>query len=175
VSPAARATAVSAAGSVECLGAGWLEPVGVLLRRFGISLQRVASGLAIPHSYWGDPEAGIRGAEVWARDDTPVHSVLHEAMHIVCMDGARRAVLERDAGGDFDEENAVCLLQILAADGLPGFGGLRLMDDMDRWGYTFRLGSTAAWFASESAGARAWLRGHGLIDPEGRPTGVLRA
>ena len=47
----------------------------------------------------------------------------------------------RDAGGDDAEENAVCYLQILWADALPGFGRERMFLDMDAWGYTFRLGS----------------------------------
>lgn len=50
------------------------------------------------------------------------------------MDAARRARLHTDAGGDDLEESAVCFLQILLADELPGVGCERLMDDMDTWG-----------------------------------------
>ena len=40
----------------------------------------------------------------------------------------------------------MCYLQILLADALHGVGRERLMQDMDEWGYSFRLGSTRAWF-----------------------------
>jgi hypothetical protein len=49
-------------------------------------------------------------------------------------------------------------LQIVLADGLPGVGSDRLMADMDAWGYSFRLGSTRAWFENDAEDARAWLR-----------------
>jgi hypothetical protein len=170
---------VSAPGAgtpaVLCLGQDHWNAVTTLLGRLGLELARVADGADIPGSYWGAPEAGLRGHTVWVREDTPLHSVLHEACHALCMDGARRAALERDAGGDFDEENAVCCLQILLADELPGVGATRLMRDMDAWGYTFRLGSAAAWYAADADDARRWLRGHGLIDAAGRPSGRARA
>jgi hypothetical protein len=35
---------------------------------------------------------------------------------------------------------------------------------MDRWGYTFRLGSAEAWFEHDASDAAAWLRRYGLID-----------
>ena len=159
---------------VLALGDGLLAPAAALLARYGLKLACVAPGDAIPGSYWGEPEAGVRGRTVWARPDTPLHSVLHEACHVLCMDGERRAVLERDAGGDFDEESAVCCLQILLADQIAAAGGERLMADMDRWGYTFRLGSTAAWYRDEATAPRAWLRAHGLLDDAGRPTGRAR-
>ena len=148
--------------------------VAALLARHGLTLELVADGAPIPGSYWGEPEAGLVGARVYARPDTPLHSVLHEGAHAICMDGARRARLERDAGGDHDEESAVCLLQILLADELPGAGAERLMYDMDAWGYTFRLGSTRAWFEHDADDARAWLKRHGLIDAAGRATGASR-
>jgi hypothetical protein len=86
------------------------------------------------------------------------------------MDDARRARLDTDAGGDYDEENAVCCLQILLADLVPGVGRERLMADMDAWGYTFRLGSARAWFEHEADDARAWLAARGLIAPEPTPS-----
>ena len=88
----------------------------------------------IPGSYWGESEAGLIGNRIYFRPDTPLHSVLHEACHFICMDDARRTQLERDAGGDYDEENAVCYLQILLADELAGIG---LAADVQRHG---RLG-----------------------------------
>ena len=155
------------------LGAG--REVRSLLARFGLELRCVADSAPIPFSFHGDPEAGLEGHRVWARADTPLHSVLHEACHVLCMDAARRAVLERDAGGDFDEENAVLYLQILLAGELFGVGRSRMMGDMDRWGYTFRLGSATRWFETEADDARCWLLRHGLIDAAGCPTGRARA
>jgi hypothetical protein len=46
---------------------------------------------------------------------------------------------------------------------------------MDAWGYSFRLGSTAAWFERDAEDARAWLLLHGLIDAAGTPTWRLRS
>lgn len=135
---------------------------------------QVASGEAIPGSYWGAPEAGLIGSLIYLRDDTPVHSALHEAAHFVCMDSARRALLHTDAGGDFSEEDAVCYLQVLMAEQLPAVGAQRLFADMDAWGYSFRLGSTAAWFEQDATEARDWLLRHQLIDRDGRPTWRLR-
>lgn len=145
-----------------------------LLGRYGVELAEVAAGDAIPFSYWGEPEAGIRGMRLFARTDTPAHSVLHELCHIVCMSAARRTELARDAGGDDDEECAVCYLQIVLAGRLPGFGRERALDDMDRWGYSFRQGSARRWFQGDGADARAWLRAKGLIDVRAAPTWHLR-
>jgi hypothetical protein len=49
-----------------------------------------------------------------------------------------------------------------------------MMADMDAWGYSFRLGSSAAWFEQDAADARAWLTRHGLIDSDGRVLFRLR-
>lgn len=160
--------------SVLCVADGCLAALTSLFARYGLAVRLAGPGDAIPGSYWGEPEAGLVRDAVWLRADTPVHSVLHEACHAICMDGARRAALERDAGGTDPEENAVCYLQILLADELPGVGADRLLADMDAWGYTFRLGSARAWFEGEAEDARAWLLGHGLIDDAGRPTGRVR-
>ena len=131
-------------------------------------------GEAITSSFWGDREAGIQGLRVFARPDTPVHSLLHEGCHTICMTPARRERLHKDAGGDDLEEAAVCFLQILLADYLDGVGRGRLMLDMDRWGYSFRLGSAARWFAEDAEDARNWLLNKGLIGPDGEPTFALR-
>jgi len=141
-----------------------------LLARYGLRLEALAEHERIPGSYWGDAEAGLIQDAVFARPDTPVHSVLHEACHFICMDPGRRAGLHTDAGGDYDEENAVCFLQIVLAGELPGMGRARMMRDMDAWGYTFRLGSAQAWFENDADGARGWLAEHGLLQPhrEGR-------
>ena len=76
----------------------------------------------------------------------------------------RRAGLDTDAGGDDAEESAVCYLQILLAGSLANVGRERMCRDMDEWGYSFRLGSAAKWFAEDAQDARRWLRQHGLID-----------
>jgi len=149
--------------------------VALLLARYGLTLTLAASDEAIPGSYWGDSEAGLRGDTLFARLDTPLHSVLHEAGHYVCMSPERRAGLDRDAGGDDIEESAVCYLQVLFADELPHLGRERLFTDMDAWGYSFRLGNTRAWFEGDAQDARAWLSLHGIIDADGLLTGVLRA
>jgi hypothetical protein len=118
-----------------------LAALRTLLAPHGLEVCVGPAGEAIPGSYWGEPEAGLVGDVLHLRPDTPLHSALHEAAHFVCMTPQRRAALERDAGGDDAEENAVCYLQILWADRLPGAGRARLMADMDAWGYSFRLGS----------------------------------
>lgn len=145
-----------------------------LLARFGLEIQTCAEGAPIPGSYWGESEAGLLGDRVSVRADTPVHSLLHEACHFICMDAGRREALHTDAGGDYAEEDAVCYLQILLADEVPDLGRERMMADMDAWGYTFRLGSARAWFESDAAEARDWLRHHGIIDGLGRTTGSVR-
>jgi hypothetical protein len=128
----------------------------------GLRIVPVAPGAAIPGTFWGEPEAGLVGDCLYLRPDTPVHSALHEAGHFICMDGQRRRTLERDAGGDVAEENAVCYLQILLADRIPGMGRERMCRDMDAWGYTFRLGSARRWFEEDAGDARDWLEQRGL-------------
>jgi len=145
-----------------------------LLARFGLSGIELPLDAEIPGSYWGESEAGLVGCAVYWRPDTPIHSVLHEASHAICMDDERRATLNTDAGGDFAEENAVCYLQILLADELPGFDRARMCRDMDTWGYTFRLGCAQAWFDRDADDARTWLIAHGLIDSNSRITWRLR-
>ncbi len=146
----------------------------LLLSRYGLVLELVAANMDIRGSYWGDEEAGLMGNKLVLRRDTPVHSVLHEACHYICMDETRREGLDTDAGGDYDEENAVCYLQILLAGELPGFGREQMLSDMDAWGYTFRLGSSRAWFEEDAGDARAWLLSAGIISISGKPTFKLK-
>lgn len=139
-----------------------LSDVGVhslasLLAPAGLSVLQGEEGALIPGSHWGEPEAGLVGGELHVRLDTPVHSALHEAGHWLLMDEVRRNNLHTDAGGTADEENAVCLLQILLAEDLPPMTMARMFDDMDAWGYSFRLGSTRAWFDQDADDARAAL------------------
>jgi hypothetical protein len=148
--------------------------LSLLLDGFGLELVLVAPETVIPGSYWGEREAGLIGSKIYARLDTPLHSVLHEGAHFVCMSPERRAGLDTDAGGDDAEESAVCYLQILLAKALR-FELERMGADMDEWGYSFRLGSAARWFAEDAADARAWLLDRGLIDALGAITYSVRA
>ena len=152
-----------------------LAAVTQLLSRYRLEPVAVASGETIPGSYWGESEAGLVGNRIYFRADTPLHSVLHEASHFICMDDARRTRLERDAGGDYDEENAVCYLQIVLANEVGGMDAQQMCRDMDAWGYTFRLGSAQAWFDQDAEDARRWLLAHRIIDECGRPTGTCRS
>jgi len=136
--------------------------VRALLERYGLRLVDVADGADIPGSYWGAPEAGLIGHDVHARADTPVHSLLHEAAHLLVMPPERRAGVHTDASDCQHEEDATCALQIILADALPGVGRERLMADMDAWGYTFRLGSARAWFEHDAEDALAFLAARGL-------------
>lgn len=83
----------------------------VLLARYGLALVRVDDGEPIPGSYWGDCEAGIIGSTVYARADTPVHSLLHEAGHLIVLPPERRAGVHTDATDSVPEEDAVCVLR----------------------------------------------------------------
>ena len=75
------------------------------LGRFDLDLIVQSTDEVIAGSFWGDTEAGIVGHSVFVRPDTPVHSLLHESSHVICMDGDRRSRLDRDAGGDDLEES----------------------------------------------------------------------
>lgn len=134
-----------------------------LLAAHALRLHRVAEAAPIPGSYWGEPEAGIIGSDVYVRDDTPVHSMLHEACHLIVLPPERRALVHTDATDSVPEEDATCYLQIVLAGQLPGVGSDRLMQDMDAWGYTYRLGSTRAWFEQDAEDAKAWLLERGLL------------
>jgi hypothetical protein len=149
--------------------------VDLLTRLFagsGLAVVLVGAGEAIPGSYWGESEAGLVRHRLFLRPDTPLHSALHEAAHYLCMDPGRREVLDRDAGGDYAEEDAVCYLQVLLIDRIAAlsdpcrFNRQRLFADMDAWGYTFRLGSAQRWFEDDAEDARLWLERHGMLVPE---------
>jgi hypothetical protein len=140
--------------------------VAGLLQRYGVRLARVADGAPIPGSYWGEPEAGLVGDTVHARGDTPVHSLLHEASHLIVLPAERRATVHTDATDSVEEEDAVCILQALLGGALPGVGTDRVLADMDAWGYTFRLGSARAYFERDADNAWAWLQRAGLATPD---------
>jgi hypothetical protein len=145
-----------------------------LLDIYSIQVKSVANSEAIPGSFWGDSEAGLIKNTLYVRPETPVHSALHEACHYICLDPVRRNNLDTDAGGDYDEENAVCYLQILLASKLSGCSADIILRDMDSWGYTFRLGSALAWFQNDAEDAQQWLLKEQLIDQNNIPTGRLR-
>jgi hypothetical protein len=138
-----------------------LPAVAALFAPYGLTVVPVADGAPIPGTYWGEPEAGLIGQTLHVRADTPVHSALHEGSHFLLMDAGRRAGLQRDAGGSDVEEHAVCYLQCLLADRLAGYSRAQCFADMDAWGYTFVLGSAAAWFERDADDAIAWLRALG--------------
>jgi hypothetical protein len=137
--------------------------IEALLARHGLMFCAAPDGEPIPGSFWGECEAGIIGHTVHARADTPVHSLLHEACHLIVLPPERRAAVHTDATDSVAEEDATCYLQIVLGDALPGVGRERVMADMDAWGYTFRLGSARAWFEHDADDARAWLLERGLL------------
>jgi hypothetical protein len=158
----ADASAVAPADVLRMSTLGW-DAATRLLARHGLALVQVEDHAPIPGSYWGEPEAGVIGHSVYARADTPVHSLLHEACHLIVVPARTRAQIHTDASDSQAEEDATCYLQIVLADMLPGVGGERLCRDMDAWGYTFRLGSARAWFEHDASDAREWLVQRGLL------------
>lgn len=139
-----------------------IPDVVALFARHDLQFQLVPSDEAIPGSYWGECEAGLIGSTVYARPDTPVHSLLHEAAHLIVLPPERRAQVHTDATDSVEEEDAVCVLQALLGDELPGVGRDRILADMDEWGYTFRLGSARAYFEHDAEAAWQWLIARGL-------------
>ena len=160
-------TAEAATSAVLRLADIGHEDTAHLLARFGLKLMMLPPEAEIPGSYWGECEAGLVGDALYARPDTPLHSVLHEACHWITCTPERRATVHTDAADTEDEETATCWLQIVLADDIPGFGRERALADMDAWGYSFRRGSAKAWFEQDAEDARAWLLEHGLIDASG--------
>jgi hypothetical protein len=135
-----------------------------LLAGYRLDLMEVANDDIIPGSFWGESEAGVIAHAVYARSDTPVHSLLHEAGHLIVLSDEKRAAVHTDASDSVAEEDAVCVLQAILADELPGVGRERIWSDMDEWGYTFRLGSAKAYFQQDAADAFLLLQQHSLID-----------
>jgi hypothetical protein len=142
------------------------------LLTFQLNLIAVEANQPIEGSFWGDEEAGLMGNNLYARADTPLHSICHEAGHYICMDANRRRALDTNAEGDYDEENAVCFLQILLGEHL-GVSRQKMFADMDAWGYSFRLGSSQTWFEQDAEEAKAWLLAANLINKQGELTGNL--
>jgi len=145
-----------------------------LLDKYGLIIHKVEAHEKIPGSWFGAPEAGIIKNNLYVRNDTPLHSALHESCHYVCMDEIRRENLHTNVGGDYDEENAVCYLSILLSDFIEGFGRERMFADMDEWGYTFRLGSSRRWFEEDAEDALKWLIKYKIIDSNQSVLGNIR-
>ena len=151
-----------------------LDHLRSLLDRYGVVVKSVEDNKPIPGSFWQPPEAGLIGDTLYIRNDTPVHSALHEACHYICMDKQRRSKLHTDAGGTAIEENGVCYLQILLSDFIPEMKQHRMLSDMDAWGYSFRLGSAEAWFEQDAEDANEWLVNNKIIKSDNTPTWNVR-
>lgn len=145
-----------------------------LLHRYGMDIKTVDNDGFIPGSFWQPPEAGLISNLLYIRLDTPVHSALHEACHYICMDKHRRENLDTNAGGDFQEEDAVCYLQIVLSNYLKEMSSQRMFSDMDEWGYSFRLGSAQTWFDNDAEDAFSWLLDNELINHDNKPSWQLR-
>ena len=154
--------------SVLTLSDIYRSHVAALLGGSGLQLVHVADAAPIPGSYWGEPEAGLVGATVFARGDTPVHSVLHEAAHLIVLPPEKRALVHTDATDSIAEEDAVCVLQSLLGDAIPGVGAARVFAVMDGWGDTLRVGSARAYLMHAAQEAWQWLVERGLVHSETR-------
>jgi hypothetical protein len=152
-----------------------LKHLQSLLDRYGMELKTVDDNETIPGSFWQPPEAGLISNTLYIRNDTPVHSALHEACHYICMDQQRRATLHTDAGGKTAiEEDSTCYLQILLAEFIPEMGKERMFKDMDEWGYSFRFGSAKAWFERDAEDAQQWLLNNKIITSDNTLTWDVR-
>lgn len=134
-----------------------------LLGEYALELIEVGEREPIPGCFWGPPEAGIIAQRVYVRADTPVHSLLHEACHLMVLPVERRHKVHTDASDCQLEEDATCYLQLLLAQRIAGFGLERACADMDAWGYTFRLGSAQAWFERDAEDAHEFLVARALL------------
>ncbi len=151
-----------------------LQHLQSLLNRYGMEIKTVDDNAAIPGSFWQPPEAGLIGDTLYIRNDTPVHSALHETCHYICMDQQRRNKLHTNAGGTAIEENGVCYLQILLSNFIPEMKRERMLSDMDAWGYSFRLGSAKAWFEKDAEDAFEWLLLNKVINSDCKPVWNIR-
>lgn len=147
-----------------------ISTLEAFIGRYNLKLEVVPPQFAIPFSFWGSPEAGRKLNVLYARSDTPIHSLLHESAHYVCMTESRRNSPAIHAYGTTLEESACCYLQLLWSKHLPPFTIEQHLLDMDHWGYSFRLGSADAWYHQDAEDAQQWLLEHDIIDRENNPT-----
>ena len=159
---------------MHCLQDIGFDSLLVLLDRYCLKLTLVEPSEDIPYSFWGTPEAGRLKSTLFARADTPIHSILHETAHYICMPASQRSANSIDAKGSAVEESACCFLQILLTDYIENVNRVVLMNNMDSWGYSFRLGSTARWFYADSDDAKTWLAQNQLITNLCLPSWRLR-
>ena len=159
---------------MHCLNNTPNDELTPILNPYHLLLEQVKVGEEIPHSFWGAPEAGRLGSKLYARPDTPVHSILHETAHFICMEPTQRTSDEIDAKGSAIEECACCYLQIVLSDYIAGVGRNSLMQDMNQWGYSFRLGSAQRWFSADSEDAQQWLVKNQILTTSLQPTWQLR-
>ncbi len=148
----------------------YFQELSLLLAKYSLIIKYSEVDKEIPGSWFGGEEAGLIANTLYIREDTPVHSALHESCHYICMDSIRRKDLDTNAGGGYDEENGVCYLQIILAEQLNFTSSKEQMQDMDNWGYTFRLGSASAWFYKDANDAKQWLLDFNLINIDNKPT-----
>ena len=99
-----------------------LNVLGLLLHKYQLSIINVGKQDKIPGSYWGDSEAGIIENTLYVRPDTPIHSLLHEACHYICMDNSRRIKLDTDAEGDYEERKCRLLPTDIIGRSAPADG-----------------------------------------------------
>jgi hypothetical protein len=161
-------SATNPTDTILTLGEIDLGDVVALLAAYGLAFELIPEGAAIPGSFWGDSEAGLIGRTVYARRDTPVHSLLHEACHLIVLPAHAQAQVHTNATDSQEEEDAVCVLQALLGDALPGVGRDRVLADMDAWGYSFRLGSARAYVEQDAESSWRWLAARGLVDAQRR-------
>jgi hypothetical protein len=90
------------------------------------------------------------------------------------MPATQRKQKKVDANGSAMEENATCYLQILLSDYIENYDRNQLMQDMDDWGYSFRLGSAHAWFNQDAEEVCLWLQNHRIINTKRKITWQLR-
>lgn len=151
-----------------------IKEIQPIFSQYGMQLNALRDKAEIPFSFWGAPEAGRQKNQLYIRNDTPMHSLLHESCHYVCMPQTGRISDSPDAAGSTAEENATCYLQILISDHIARFSRTQQMQDMDNWGYSFRLGSASAWFHQDAEDAKKWLAFHEIIDAHDQISWKLR-
>ena len=84
------------------------------------------------------------------------------------MSPARRAGLDRDAGGDDAEECAVCYLQILLADELTALAARACCVTWMPGDIPFAW-AAPGWFEQDAADACVWLQSSGVVTEDLRP------
>ena len=55
-------------------------------------------------------------------------------------------------------------LQIFLSDCICCYSRSQIIQDMDNWGYNFRLGSTNEWLQQEAKDTMQWLQNYNIID-----------